>query len=90
MLKNKLVIIFAVIVTIMSIFSSCIQPNLSTLEQTRIDFDTTYFTGKNPKYEPVIRAKMMKTESYKKFLSTTIKDSLGLYIKDAEIEAKKE
>jgi hypothetical protein len=57
-----------------------------TVDEMREHLDTTYFTGKHPGYEPVVRAAMMKTTWYQKFLTVKTGDSLHIYIKLAEKE----
>jgi|GEM_PF-5081009 hypothetical protein len=84
-MRNKFFLIPATIFLVFNFFLAC----NSRLETKRHHLDTTFFTGKNPNYEPQIRSEIMKTEAYHKFLTTTNLDSLSLYLIEAETEVFK-
>jgi hypothetical protein len=87
MKTNKIVLWALIIVGAIIAFSIyTIVGSTHSIDDKRRDLDTAYFTGKNPGYEPVLRAAMMKTAWYHQFLTTKNEDSLHIYLKLAEKE----
>jgi hypothetical protein len=87
MKTKKIVLWILIVVGVIIAFSIyTIVASTHSIDDRRRDLDTTYFTGKQPGYEPVLRAAMMKTTSYHQFLVTKNEDSLHIYLKLAEKE----
>jgi hypothetical protein len=87
MKKNKIVLWVLIIAGGIIAFSIyTIVASTHSVDDRRRNLDTTYFTGKHPGYEPVLRAAMMKTSWYQQFLATRNEDSLHIYLKLAEKE----
>ena len=59
-----------------------------TADDARLYWDTTLFFGKNPLYDYPMQSEIRKTHAYARYRATKSKDSLTIYIKQAESEAR--